>query len=81
MPNMHAKFRVTEVKPGGENYESVSFASVTDSKYGPNGENEDNEFARWTPSGHCSLSITNPALVGKFKVDEKYYVDFTLADK
>lgn len=48
--------------------------------YGPNGESEDNTFARFTPSGSLSLTINNPDLLGKIKPGQKFYVDFTLAD-
>lgn len=81
MPNMRAKFRVTDVVKGGENYETVKFAPVTNSTYGPNGENEDNQFARYTPAGSCELTITNPNLVGQFERDQTFYVDFTPADQ
>lgn len=48
--------------------------------FGPNGESEDNTFARWTPSGSMELYITNPDLHGKFAVGQKFYVDFTPAE-
>lgn len=46
--------------------------------FGPNGESEDNTFARYTPSGELSLDITNPELVGKIQPGQTFYVDFTL---
>lgn len=77
---MRAKMQVQSVT-GGETYESITMSAVTssDKPYGPNGENEDNTYARYTPSGNLSLSITNPALIGKFKVGQKFYLDFTEA--
>lgn len=45
--------------------------------YGPDGESEDNTFARYTPSGSLQLSITNPELVGKIQPGDTFYVDFT----
>lgn len=48
--------------------------------FGPNGESEDNTFARFTPSGSLSLTVSNPDLFGKFKPGQKFYVDFTLAE-
>lgn len=48
--------------------------------FGPNGESEDNTFARFTPSGSLSLTVHNPDLLGKFKPGQKFYVDFTLAE-
>lgn len=47
--------------------------------FGKEGESEDNTYARYTPSGELSLSITNPALHGKFKPGQKFYLDFTEA--
>lgn len=41
------------------------------------GLDEDNTYARFSPSGRFELSVTNPALLGKFNPDEQYYVDFT----
>lgn len=76
--NMRAKFRVTDVIKGGENYETVKFSPVTgNAPYGPNGESEDNTYARYTPSGACELAITNPNLIGQFERDQTFYVDFT----
>lgn len=81
MPRMRAKFRVTDVVKGGENYETIKFMPVPgNTPYGPNGESEDNTFARYTPSGSCELAITNPSLVGQFERNQLFYVDFTPVD-
>lgn len=40
-----------------------------------------NAYAKFSPSATLQISITNPALLGKFKAGEKYYVDFTPADE
>lgn len=76
---MRAKFYITQIEKPSESFEKLHFYPVTDKPYGPDGENEDNTFARWTPSGELTLGITNPALIGTFKEGEKYYLDFTLA--
>lgn len=44
---------------------------------GKDGESEDNTYARWTPSASLKMVITNPALFDKFKVGQKFYVDFS----
>ena len=77
---MRAKMQVQTVE-GSDTYETVIMSAVTGSNkpYGPNGENEDNTYARYTPSGNLSLNITNPDLIGKFKVGQKFYLDFTEA--
>lgn len=45
-----------------------------------NGTPEDNSFATATPSASLTMIITNPELLGKFKPNEKFYVDFTPAN-
>ena len=45
--------------------------------FGKEGESEDNTYSRWTPTATLVLFITNPALTDKFKVGQKFYVDFT----
>lgn len=80
---MRAKLQVQSVTPSGNppTSEALSMSAVTSSTkpYGPQGENEDNTFARYTPSASFSATINNPALLGKFKVGQKFYVDFTEA--
>lgn len=90
-PRMRCKMLVTGVDayspPNGGGVttsESYSMTCVGGDKvqtgYPPDGTDEDNDFAKWSPSGSFSLSCNNPALFGKIKVGEKYYVDFTLAN-
>ena len=35
--------------------------------------------AKFSPSGMLSLTVCNPALLGKFAEGEEYYLDFTKA--
>ncbi len=81
MKTIRAKVYVTDVvvRPHVNNQETVTFNAVAGT-FGPNGESEDNTYARWTPSGEIKLGITNPDLYGKFKPGQKFYVDFTEAD-
>jgi hypothetical protein len=76
---MRAKFKVTNVNKY-DGVEHLEFAAIGANKYGENGENEDNDFARWTPSGNVKISVTNPNLFDTFKVNENYYLDFTKAE-
>ena len=46
-----------------------------------NGCDEDNTYARLTPSASLELTVTNQALLGKFKPSDKFYVDFTKIEK
>lgn len=82
--NMRAKLRVSEVKQmdaEGKQMQVTMHAVVPrDAKpFGPQGESEDNTFARYTPSATLVMQINNPALIGAYKVDDVLYVDFTLA--
>lgn len=83
-PTMRARFVVHSVKTyENSTQEDLSLGAVTGgpgSSFGPNGESDDNTFARWTPSATCTMSITNPNLHGQFKQGDKFYVDFTRAE-
>ena len=81
---MRAKFVVTEVNvhrhEGETTGEQVSFNAVAKSgTYPADGSDDDNSYARWSPSASCSIYIANPALFGKFERGQKFYVDFTPA--
>lgn len=78
-PTMRAKFKVTNVEAIGDSFQNVTLQAVTDAPFDANGNSEDNSFARWTPSGQITMSITNPVLIGKISPDQKFYVDFTPA--
>lgn len=83
-PVMRAKMQVNSVTPicdlhtGLQTSERLSFSPVS-GQFGPNGESEDNTYARYSPSGVLRLEVNNPALWGKLKAGEKYYLDFTKA--
>ena len=77
---MRAKFAVTSVTKHSDTCETIAFNAVCKSGgYPEDGTDEDNTYAKWTPSASCSIQITNPALVGKFEPGQKYYVDFSPA--
>lgn len=76
---MRAKFVVGSVERF-ESAERVKFSAVSKSGgYPDDGLDEDNTFAKWSPSASCEILITNPALHGKFTPGQKFYVDFTPA--
>lgn len=83
---MRAKLRVTGVTPhvteSGEKYgEALEFVAVAKSGgYPEDGSDEDNTFAKFSPSARFTLDCRNPALFGQFELNETYYVDFTPAD-
>ncbi len=74
---MRAKMRVSNVEHDPNNYDNLSFSAVTGGQFNADGDAEDNTYARWTPSAELKMSITNPALVGKFSIGQTFYVDFT----
>jgi hypothetical protein len=77
MSKMRAKFVVSSVLVMGT-CEKVSFSGVSKSTpYPADGSDEDNTFAKFTPQADCSITIANPALLGKYKPGQKYYADFT----
>lgn len=61
--------------------ETWSFNAVPKSEaYPEDGSDENNTFAKFSPTASCSIFCVNPALFGKFAVGEQYYVDFTPAE-
>lgn len=61
--------------------QTLTFNAVARSEqYPEDGSDENNTYARWTPTASVSMCVTNPALFGKFEVGQEYYVDFTKAD-
>jgi len=80
MTAMRAKFQVSSVEKFATS-EKVKFNAVgKSSSYPADGSDEDNTFAKFTPSASCEVSIANPELFGKFEPGQKYYVDFTPAE-
>lgn len=75
-----AKMRVSSVQEirtdGKVTQETFQLYPVCkDGGYPADGTDEDNTYARWSPSGSLSLTVQNPALFGKFKKDDVFYVD------
>jgi hypothetical protein len=79
---MRAKVRVASVMPTHGNTEVLRFHGVAKSgAYPEDGSDENNSFARWSPSVSMELHVANPALVGMFEVGDTFYVDFLPAPK
>lgn len=76
---MRAKMYVESVtKVAGA--ELLKFRAVGKSGgYPADGSDEDNTYAKYSPSAVLELTVANPALHGKFEPGQKYYVDFTPA--
>jgi len=78
-PRMRAKMRVQFVQQHG-NAEVLQLNAVgPKGSYPPDGSDEDNTYAKYTPTASLSMTIANPALFGKFKPGDTFYLDFTPA--
>ena len=75
---MKAKLLLESVRVRA-NSEILNFTAVTDTKYGGEGWNEDNTYAKFTPTATLEMCVTNSDLWGQFVPGQKFYVDFTLA--
>ncbi len=81
MAKMRAKMRVDFVEKLADDSERLSFVGVAKADgYPEDGSDENNSFARWTPSAELKMTVQNPTLYGKFAVGDEYYLDFTKAD-
>ena len=81
---MRAKMTVLEVKRAGwhgaEGFviqDSIKCAAVAAKSYPADGSDEDNTYAKFSPAGELTLTIANPALVGKIEPGTSFYLDFT----
>lgn len=76
---MRAKMTVESVQLF-KGMERLTFRAVCSKGFGPNGESEDNTYAKFTPSGTASLDVTNLDLHGKIRPGQSFYIDFTLTE-
>jgi hypothetical protein len=83
MALMRAKMRVVGVKKHDNvDQEDLTFTAVGPGEaYPEDGSDENNSYARWTPMADLTMSVQNPALFGKLKVNDEVYLDFTVTDK
>lgn len=85
MTTMRSKLRVSDVRCNSYDGVKTTSVSVSFNAVGPkgsypeDGSDENNTFAKWTPTAYATYQITNPALFEAFKVGEEYYVDFVKA--
>lgn len=59
--------------------ETLTMYAVSKNGYDSTGLDEDNDYAKWSPGASLNINVANPALWGKFKHGDKFYVDFTPA--
>lgn len=77
---MRAKLQVQSVLTTQEGQVLKMHAVCKSGGYPPDGLDEDNTFAKFSPSADFTISIRNPALFNRFKPGAKFYVDFTAAE-
>lgn len=78
---MVAKMRIESVEPSiHTRSERLVMRAVAASSYPADGADEENTFARWTPSARLDISITNPELLGRFRAGRKMYLYFAEVD-
>jgi hypothetical protein len=79
-PFMRAKMQVNKVErfPGSDRI--TCNAVARSSAYPADGSDEDNTYAKFSPTGELTLTIANPALLGAVEPGMKFYLDFTRAD-
>src|SRR4051812_47424054 len=54
---------------------SLGMSAVAKSgSYPADGSDEDNSFARWSPSAQLTIQIQNPGLFDSFRYGQKFYV-------
>ena len=80
MAAMRAKMKINHIDKRNEGQETLYFNPVSRSdSYPADGSDENNTYAKFTPSGMLSLTVCNPVLLGKFNEGEEYYLDFIKA--
>lgn len=78
---MRAKLKIKSITDITGGTQQVIFSAVgKSSPYDAEGNDEDNTFAKYTPTADLTMHISNPALIGTLKPNQVYYVDFTLAE-
>ena len=78
---MRAKLVVTGITEhefdSKKHSEHVTMRGVSASQYPEDGSDENNTYAKWSPTAVFAVNITNPNLWGKFHEGQQFYVDFT----
>lgn len=78
MATMRAKLQCGEVTRGA-GYEKLVFHAVAAKAYPADGSDENNTYAKYSPSAQFTIHVNNPALHGQFNPGDTFYVDFTPA--
>ena len=78
---MRAKMVIDRIVRHDHAVETLHFRAVCASSYPQDGSDENNTYAKFSPSADLELTVSNPDLIGKFNPGESYYLDFTPAPK
>lgn len=76
---MRAKMKVSRVERWDGGDKLTMNAVCKPGGYPTDGSDEDNTYAKFSPQGELTLTIANPALVGKIEPGTTFYLDFTPA--
>lgn len=77
MKSMRCKVEITEVVVTKTSDSITARPVCKQGSYPADGSDEDNTFAKFSPSGEFKLTICNPALLGVYRPGQKFYVDWT----
>jgi hypothetical protein len=77
MIEMRAKLKLEQVDKQFSGQETLTFNAVCANHYPEDGSDENNTYAKFTPTASLRMCITNPSLLDKFKVGDVFYLDFT----
>lgn len=77
---MRAKMSVNRVERWDGADKVTMVAVARSSGYPTDGSDEDNTYAKFSPQGELTLTIANPALIGKIEPGQKFYLDFVPAN-
>lgn len=80
MAFMRAKFLVSKVERWAGGDKIICNAVAKSTPYAADGFDEDNTYAHYSPAGELTLTIANPALIGKIEPGWKFYLDFEKAE-
>lgn len=83
---MRAKMTIESVQvyrnKAGVTQETIKMRAVAkQGDYPSDGSDEDNSYAKFSPSATLEIAIANPELFGELNPGEFYYVDFTIVPK
>jgi len=80
MPKMRAKMQITSIEQFNGSEKLKLCAVSKGGAYPEDGSDEDNTYAKFSPSANLEILIANPALIGQFKPGQKFYLDFIEAE-